>query len=185
MARLRGHPAPCLYIDGRRQTSSKTVSRQFVPAQYWRNKSTKRKFNYNNLFQHTGGQLYCLVRCCKRRCSSNDHFMGWSKPSKRRWSFYFSNACMVSSWISFDLTFTLIASYSFMGCQMIGIFLLSNYFFLTRWAGLLLIIMDVGVMFLQAGRTCKILPTKSAKTGYDAYQQLNIIYPANLYLCSV
>ena len=37
------YPSPCFNRNGRRQTSSKTGSRHFVPAQYWRNRAIKRK----------------------------------------------------------------------------------------------------------------------------------------------
>ena len=41
------------------------------------------------------------------------------------------------------------------------------------------------VMFVKAGRTWKILSTKSTKNGHDASHQLYIIYSADLYLCFV
>ena len=41
-------------MHGRRQTCSKTVSRQFVPAQYWRNRAIQRKLTIRIYFNILG-----------------------------------------------------------------------------------------------------------------------------------
>ena len=139
------YPAPCFNTDGRRQTCSKTVSRQFVPAQYWRNRAIKWKLTITIYFNILG----------------DNYIVGDGATSGY-------GLLIVISRDGVNPALLLL--------KVVGDFLTS----LTDL--LLMIIMDIVVIFLQAGRNWKIL---TIKKGHDASQQLTIIFSSNLYSCFV
>ena len=165
-ARVRStyYLAPCFNTDGRRQTCSKTVSKQFVPAQYWRNRAIKWKLTITIYFDivrdnyivcdgATRGHGLLMVILCdgvkpvllllKVVKDFRDFATCWGVP------FFLTTFPIISFWQVWQV------------------------FFWSSWTLLLCFMRLEG------------LSTKSTKNGHDASHQLYIIYSADLYLCFV